>query len=103
MIRLFALAALAATPAVAQIDTLRLASDLGTVIGSEALCGLSYDQAAIAAYIDANAPADDMGFAGTMTMMAQAAEMNNANLSPSARTAHCAAVAKSARHYGFID
>lgn len=92
-----------ASPAAAQMESIKLATDLGTVIGSEKLCGLTLKQDAIATYINENAPKDDMGFAQTLTMMVQGTEFNNTNLSASGKTAHCAAVTASARHFGFID
>jgi len=93
---------LAVHPAAAQMESMELAVELGTVLGSERICDLKYDQGAIQTWIEANAPADDMGFASTLSMMSQGIEMQNANLSPSRKTAHCAAVTKTARHFGFI-
>jgi hypothetical protein len=92
-----------ATTATAQMESFRLAGELGTVIGSETLCGLSLKQDAIASYIEANAPKSDMSFPQTLTMMIQGTEFNNSSLSGSAKTAHCAAVTLAARQFGFID
>lgn len=87
----------------AQMEAMKLASDLGSLIGSETFCGLSYNQAAIAAYIDAKAPKGDLGFAQNMSIMATGAEFMTQSMSPSAKTAHCAAITNSARHFGFIN
>ena len=93
-----------AAPAAAQkFDAMQLAANLGTVIGSEATCGLTLKQEAITAFIEKNAPKDDMSFPQTLTMMTQGTEFNNQSLSASAKTAHCAAVTQSARHFGLID
>lgn len=79
-----------------------LANELGTVIGSEAACGLTFDQGAIAAFIEDEVAADDMGFASTLTMMVQGQEYMIEEMSKSARTAHCTQVARVAKSYGFI-
>jgi len=103
MIRYLLPAMLLAQPATAQFETPKLATRLGTVIGSESYFGLTLQQDAIEACVRTNAPKDDKSFAQTLTMMIQGTEINLAQLSPSARTAHCAAVARSARDFGFID
>lgn len=84
------------------MDSMMIAGDLGTVLGSEKVCGLTYDQDAISVWIDNNTDASDMGFAGTLSMMTQGAEFQLRSLSESARTAHCRAVSRTAQHYGFI-
>lgn len=94
---------LSASPAVAQMETTKLALDLGTVLGSEAFCDLSYKQDRIETFIAENAPASEMGFASTLSMMVQGTAMQNQSMSPSAKTAHCAAISQTARHFGFID
>lgn len=96
---------LASTSALAadDFDTIRAATDLGSVLAAEAPCGLTYDQAAIEAYIDGLGIEANMGFVSTLSMMTQGAEFNQRDLSESARTAHCRAVTLTARHYGFID
>lgn len=97
-----ALACLAAQPAAAQMEEMMLATNIGSVIGSEKACGLTFDQAAIAAYVAANTPKGNLGFANTLTMMTQGTEFNLQSLSPSALTAHCAAITASATEMGFI-
>ena len=100
----YALAAmLAATPAAAQLETMQLAVELGSVLGSESFCGLTYKQDRIAAFIAEKAPANDMGFAPNLAMMTQGADFQNQSMTPSAKTAHCAAITQTARHFGFID
>lgn len=97
--------ALTVAPAAAQSDleTMTLASNLGTVLGSEQFCGLTYDQGAIGRFIDERAPAGDMGFASFLQMSTSTQSFSNNEMSESARTAHCRAVANTARHYGFIE
>ena len=101
-----------ASPALGQDDPLAtfqedvrimgLASNLGTLIGSELFCGLTFDQSAIAAWIAANVPADRMDFTGTLRLMMMGEAGNQAGMTASAKTAHCTAVSQSARHLGFI-
>jgi hypothetical protein len=82
--------------------SMRLAIDLGDVLGSETICGLTYDQAGIAAFIEKSVPANDMSFTSNLRMMTDAAQSENAELSGSAKTAHCAQITRVARSYGFI-
>lgn len=94
-----------AVPAAAldQMERLQLLNGLSTVMASEELCGLSYDQAAIEAYVDAEVPADDMSFISELALMVMGAGALHESLTESQRTAHCAAVRRSARHYGFLE
>ena len=91
-----------AGPAVAQsFDTLQKAQALGSVLAAEEVCGLSYDQAAIEAWIAANIPADDMQFAGQLAMMTKGGEFELQDMGASARTAHCTQIRRVAGSYGF--
>lgn len=97
-------AALTAAPlyAMGDLEMMTKANELGSVLASEQICGLSYDQAAIAAWIEGNIPPDAMGFASNLSLQTQGAAYMLNSLSPSARTAHCAAISQTARHYGFV-
>ncbi|GHA13266.1 hypothetical protein GCM10007989_04810 [Devosia pacifica] len=93
-----------ALPAVGQdFGSMNTAVELGTVLGSEEACGLSYDQEAITAFIEAEVAADDMSFASTLQTMVMGQEMQINELSASAKTAHCAQITRVARSYGFIE
>jgi len=92
---------LAAAPALAT-DAMRVALDLGTVIGSEQSCGLSFDQAAIAAFVEDNVPAADMSFMSTMNMSADVTADEIGGFTASRKTAHCAQVTRIAKANGFI-
>ena len=99
-------AGMLASPTAAQmsdIDMFQTANALGTIIGSETFCGLSYDQDAVAAYIASIVPPDRMDFASVLSAMVQGQGFNNQSLRGSAKTAHCASVDQTARHYGFIE
>lgn len=85
------------------VENARIASDLGTLLGSESLCELSFDHDAIDAYIDANVDHSDMGFASSLTGQIALAEFTQSDMSDSARRAHCRAIAATARQHGFID
>lgn len=100
------IAALALAPMAAAADemkAMRVADELGTLLAAESFCGLTYDQAAIEAFIDAQDLAAHMGFISELAMMTQGAEYTQRDFGPSARTAHCRAVTLTARHHGFID
>jgi hypothetical protein len=97
-------AVLAATAASAMdVEVTQLAFDLGALLASEEPCGLAYDQAAIAAFIDANVPPDAMSFSGDLTSATTVAAWQIEDQTESARTAHCASVTRTARHFGFIE
>lgn len=83
-------------------ESMRIALDLGTVIGSEKGCGLSFDQAAIEDFIEAKVPATDMEFMTTMNMSASVADDELSGFSASQKTAHCAQVRRVAQANGFL-
>ncbi|AZV00403.1 hypothetical protein pthi1_p38 [Paracoccus phage vB_PthS_Pthi1] len=89
----------------AQEDLARMirAGELGSVLASEEICGLSYKQAAIEAWIDKNVPADDIMFASSLDTAVMGGKFGYRDQTTSERTAHCAAIKKTAKHYGFID
>ena len=97
--------ALAASPALAldDLQALTLANSLGTLIASEAACGLTYDQTAISRFITERVPPERMDFASQLQLQTMGIEFQLQGMSPSALTAHCAAVTQSARREGFID
>lgn len=86
-----------------QFENMQKAQELGSILAAEEYCGLSYDQNAIASWIDQNVDPGDMGFAGTLEMMTQGAQFDLSSKSASSKTAHCHSVERTARHYGFID
>lgn len=100
------LAAIAATtyPALGQgLESMQTATALGSVLASEKPCGLTYDQAAIAAYIESKVSADDMSFPSTLQMMVQSQEYQLGEMSESSKTAHCTQIARVAKSYNFIQ
>jgi len=89
-------------PKVATADSMQVAVELGSVLGSETFCSLSYDQGAIQALIEQHVKADDMAFASTLNMMTTGTSIQNEEMSPSRKTAHCSQMSRVARAYGFI-
>lgn len=89
--------------AMTDLEMLSFATELGSVLASEETCGLSYDQDAIAAFIAQTGPADQMGFASQLNMATRGQALMIKDQSASARTAHCAAITATARHFGFIE
>lgn len=79
------------------------AEALGPVIASEDACGLSYDQAAIGAWIEANVAADDIEFTSQLSFQTQLASLQIEDMTSSNLTAHCAAITRVARHFGFVE
>lgn len=82
---------------------MKLATEVGTVLASEEGCGLTFDQPAIAAFIEAKVPADDMSFASTLSMMTKGSAYQIEEMSASSKTAHCTQIKRVAASYGFIQ
>jgi hypothetical protein len=95
------LALLLATSTASAMDDTVLAANLGSVLGSEKLCDLTYDHAAIQAFIEKTVSARDMGFPSLLVLMTRGAESENESMSKSAVTAHCTQIARIAKSYGF--
>jgi len=82
-------------------DSTLSAMKLGNVLAAETACGLSYDQAGIAAVIEQNVKADDMGFPSALQLMTAGAEADPGDMSQSEVTAHCTQIRRLAKAYGF--
>lgn len=92
-----------ATSADAQkMDAMEAAASLGSILGAEEFCGLSYDQAAIGAWVEANVPPEAMDFPSLLSTMTEGGKYQQEGMSAAAKTAHCAGVTRSAKHFGFI-
>ncbi len=91
--------ALFGAPAIA--DSMSTAVALGSVLASEELCGLSYNQDAISAYIDKHVKEDDMKFPSTLQMMTAGSKIQLQDMRKSQLTAHCAQIKRVAKKYGF--
>lgn len=95
--------ALMSPPAFAQnVDSMRTAIALGSVLGSESACKLVDNQAAIRAYIEKNVPASDMNFNSTLNLMTGSTRVQIDEMNESAKTAHCYQTERVARANGFI-
>ncbi|WP_244560180.1 signal recognition particle [Bosea sp. TND4EK4] len=93
-----------ATAGAAQdLKSMTLANELGSVLASEELCDLSYNQSAIAAFIEKRVKADDLGFATNLRMMTAGQEFQLKGISASSKTAHCAQIRRVAKAYGFVS
>jgi hypothetical protein len=82
-------------------DSMNIALELGTAIGSEAACGLTYDQRAIERFINEHVNASDMSFPSTLNMMTMGTKVQIEQMSKSSLTAHCTQVRRIAEKYGF--
>jgi hypothetical protein len=83
-------------------DTQDLAVKLGTVIGSEEACNLTYNQDAIQQWIARNVKPDDMDFPSYLQTFADGTKAEINSMSRSALTAHCAQIRRIAKQHGFI-
>lgn len=84
------------------LENLSKGMALGTLIASEDYCGMAFDQSAIERWIGENVPATAMDFPQLMEMGRTGEEYERQDRTDSAKTAHCAAMRQTARHYGFI-
>lgn len=105
MIRAAFIAVMALMPSVLSaqdFQAMQKASSMGKLIGSETYCGLSFDQAAIDAWIEQNMKPDDLEFSGYIELGIAGEGYDQEDRSDSAKTAHCAAVRRSAIHLGLV-
>ena len=84
-------------------DSIQKAQELGSILASEEMCGLVYDQDAISRWIDENTDPGDMGFSGMLSMMTEGSKLQFADMSKSSKTAHCRSIERTARHFAFIE
>lgn len=84
------------------LEDMSNASGLGTLMGAESYCGLTYDQAAITAYVTKITPKGDLNFAQMIDAARMGEEFAQKDRPDSGKTAHCAAIAKAAADHGFI-
>ena len=92
----------AAGASAVEMGSMQIATDLGEVLGSENACGLSYDQAAIRAFIDQHVQPDDISFPSDLSVMTSAARRELREMTTSQKIAHCAQISRVARSYHFI-
>lgn len=93
-----------ATAGAAQdLKSMTLANELASVLASEELCGLAYDQGAIAFFIEKRVRADDLSFANYLRLMTSGQEVQLKSITPSSKTAHCAQIRRVAKAYGFVS
>ena len=97
------LGGLFAGAAQADFNSMIFANELGTILGSERACGLSYNQDAVQRLIDDRVDPSNLGFASELSTMIMGSEYMANDWSGSAKAAQCRAVENTAREYGFID
>lgn len=88
--------------ALSDLEAMKLSGDLGSVLASEEACGLSYNQDAIAAFIAKEVPPERMDFANQLNTAVMGGTYWIKKMTQSQKTAHCASITQTARHYGFI-
>lgn len=92
--------ALSVVPAAAQSNS-DSAEAFAQMLASEKACGLTYDQAAIRAWIDKHVAADDMTFTQLLDSYVQTDAYALGQMSLSQKTAHCEQIIRVARASGF--
>ena len=77
---------------------------LASVIASEKVCGLEYDQEAIKRFINEHVKADDMQFASLLgEYVSVDVHLRLKDMSQSMLTAHCTQIRRVAESYGFLS
>ena len=95
------LACVTLQPVSASAESMDVAMQLGSILAAESVCGLTFDQGAIRAYIEKKVKADDMQFPSMLQLMTKGSEVQDQDLAPSAKAALCAQTVRVARSYGF--
>jgi hypothetical protein len=97
------LTALSASSSSAQdLESMKRASELSTVLGSEKLCNLTLDAGGIERWISTNVAPGDLSFASQLQTMVMGQEFMQRDMSASSMVAHCAAVRQAAGSMGLI-
>ena len=100
-ILLAALVAMTAGSAIAQgFETTKLAIELSAIIGSADACELEIDTDAVAAFIEKEVPAEDMGFIGELNLMTDGTRYNVGEMGELQRKIHCMQVRRAAKANG---
>lgn len=84
-------------------DTSKFAEGLSWVVASDRACGITLNAEAIRTLIEANVPADDLGFAQQLQSDVYLATLGLEEMTEGTKAAHCAQVARVAKSYGLID
>lgn len=84
-------------------DQFIFASQLGTLLGSELPCGMSYDIQAVNAYIDANADPKDLSVLSQLNFHTFSTKGGLETMDATAKAAQCRVAARSAAALGFVD
>ncbi|EEE45801.1 hypothetical protein [Roseibium alexandrii] len=81
----------------------KVASHLGSVLGSEAACGITIKQAAISAYIEEAVPADDIEFTSDLNSNTDLMRYELEEMPETQKNAHCVQIRRVSKAFGFID
>ena len=83
-------------------DSAHTAKYLGTIVGSEKLCGLTFDPAALAAFVAQHIAADDIEFASNLQSETLELRVLDRDITSGEKIARCAQVKRNAEHFGFL-
>lgn len=92
----------APAPAYAYQDTMKVAVELGGMIGSEAACGFVTSGDAIAGYVAENINPTETQFPNLLQMFIASTLMQLSKMPASGKSAHCTAVKRSAVHFKLV-
>lgn len=84
------------------VSPIILSQNLGDLLGSEELCGMSFDKAAIEKFINDKVAADNMDFAGSVQFYTNMKRESFKELSASQQTVQCIQAKRVAKEFGFI-
>lgn len=95
-------AALTATPAVAQMSMYEMAQFLATAIAGESVCGYTLSESAVEDFVIARLPPDDTQFPGLLSGLLTLQGSTAPNLTGAAKVAHCTALRLTVERQGLI-
>ncbi|MCA1304836.1 signal recognition particle [Nitratireductor aquimarinus] len=85
------------------LQRMKMATQLGSLLGSEEACGLSFNHDAVARFIDTKVPEDDMEFTSMLSTMTGGTSYDLESMPKSQKVAHCRQIERVARSHGFIE
>lgn len=84
------------------LDRLSFLLTIAEIITSQEFCDFTYDQDAIAAFIEENVPANDMRFNSDLMLAEVGRIYAHKSFNASQKTAHCMQMGQVSKSYGFI-
>lgn len=96
----FVLVLIASSPAMADVDGMMFATQVGGLLGSDEACGITFDQDKVRAYILANTSPTDLAVSNLLATVIQGNRLRLPTEKPSDLAIHCDLAKRSADALG---